>query len=298
MKLNEAVTDLLDFAINPSSRYGTGFAIDTQCGMVGKGELGLMWARSGSGKSTWVLNVAANTPEVPTAIVSMEMTPRRQAAWLTAMTQDLSFAARHIEDAIQLPDDDPRHIEVLKALTAVAPMYPDLSLEWMARPTVDELAMKIDALGEEGEKPERVFVDHMGLLSNCQDYQGYVDTAGQLHSWAVSENLAVIVLQQTGRGATEASSNVRDRNNGHVPVTLNSGVFAGETDADWVYGMYRPDRDPKFSAADLGPLEIAEYERVKGKVRLQVIKNRPLGDVCERGIELVYNYKNMRLADA
>lgn len=297
MKLTEAVADLVDFAESDQPRFGTGYAIDTQCGMVGKGELALLWARSGSGKSTWVLNVVANDPAVPTAVISMEMSPRRQAAWLTSITSNLSFQARHIESAIQLPHEDPRYLEITRALEAVGPCFPDLNLEWMSRPTVDELAMKIDMLGEEGVKPERVFIDHMGLLANCRDYSGYVDTAGQLHSWAVSENIALIVLQQTGRGATEAGRNQNDRNNGHIPVTLNSGLFAGEADADWVLGMYRPDRDPRFSNADLAPADIAEYDRVLGQVRFQVIKNRPFGATNEQGIPLRYNSHSMQLKD-
>lgn len=81
-------------------------------------------------------------------------------------------------------------------------------------------------------------------------------------------------------------------------------MYAGEADADWIYGMYRPDRDPKFkksrySFSDPADFEamVYDYERVKGITIFQVVKNRPFGDTLENGIELRYSVHTRRLEE-
>lgn len=266
--------------------------------MVGGGELALMWARSGSGKSTVTLNIVRNTPEIPTLIVNMEMTPRRQAEWLTAMTFDLGVPSRHVEDILKWGNDDDRYENVDYALKRMGEQYPDLHFWMPNRPTIPEIAYKVEDLAETGPRPTRVFIDHLTLMKGATDYSGVVATSSGLHSWAMNEGLAVYVLQQAGRYAGDG------KNYGHLPVTLNDGVFGGEADADWVFGMYRPSRDPKYlrpreSYDDLEKFHRTqmEYDRVKNLVKFQVIKNRTFGDLLESGLDLWYSPQTRRLEE-
>jgi replicative DNA helicase len=301
VSLEEAAEDFLQFVEKPGTRFGTGWSIDDACGQVGTGEMALMWARSGAGKSTWMLNIIANTPQVPTVVVNMEMTPRRQQEWLTAMTYDISVPSKDIENVLRWGPDDPHHEEVVRAFRTMHREYAGVHFLNPTHPTVEDLAVAVDDIEDStGLRPKRVFIDHLTLLADAQDYTGVCVTAGKLHSWAMREDLAVFVLQQTGRGGGQNA----ERNNGHIPIDMNSGLYGGEADADWVFGLYRPDKDPKFSKnrrSFKNPQQYwdmrDEYQKVKGIAVTQVVKNRPFGDTLESGIELQYDAHTRRFIE-
>ena len=281
------------------SRFGTGWSVDQTCGQVGLGEMALVWGRSGSSKSTWTLNVIANTPEIPTLVVNMEMKPRQQVEWLAAMSFDLATAGRDIEEVLHDPADD-RYPELNVALEVLPSRYPSLSFVSPSRPTVDDLSVVLDDVADSGvERPTRVFIDHLGLMGGANGYEGYTQLTANLHAWAMREDVALYVLQQTGRGSGDGQ-----RNDGHIPVTLSSGVYTGEQDADWVYGLYRPDRHPKFkrqrwdydNAAAYLKVQ-SELDEVRGITVMQVLKNRPFSDVLDEGIKLRYNHHTRKLEE-
>jgi hypothetical protein len=302
LDLSEAADDLLSFISRPETRFGTGWSIDDSCGQVGTGELALMWARSGSGKSTWMLNIIANTPRIPTVVFNMEMTPRRQLEWLAAMTYSkLPVPARDLESVLRAGPDDDRYDEVARSVKNTFQAYSQVHFVNPSMPGIEDLMMVVDDITDKsGVRPTRVFIDHLTLLSDTQDYSGVVRTAAKLHSTALREDIAIFCLQQTGRGG----GGQQERNNGHLPVTMNDGVYGGEADADWIFGLYRPDRNPKFSwreerfksRADYLQM-LADRESVRGLTVMQVIKNRPFGDVNESGIELWYDSHTRRLEE-
>lgn len=288
-----AVDSLIDYANTDHVRFGTGWSVDDTCGEVGTGEMALMWARSGSGKSTWYLNVIRNTPDVPTLVVNMEMTPRRQMEWLTAMTFDITTAGRDLEAVLRAGPQDDRYPEARGALEQMPDRYNHLYFVSPSRPTISDLGFLLDDIEDaSGVRPQRVFVDHMGLMGGAETgYDGYVRTSSGLHSFAMKEDIAMYVLQQVGRSGGD-----QGRNDGHLPVTFSSGLYTGEQDADWVYGLYRPDRDPKFKRSKYqfdDPEDyyqmVDKYNAVRGHVIFQVIKNRPFSEVCEDGITLIYD---------
>src|SRR3546814_18330677 len=95
------------------------------------------------------------------------------------------------------------------------------------------------------------------------------------------EGCAIYVLQQTGR-----SDGNGGRNDGHLPLTMTSGLYGGEADADWVFGMYRPERAPKYRKSRYqfdDPNDwyqmLEDREQVRGITILQVLKNRPMSDL-------------------
>lgn len=297
-----AVADLFGFAAADVPRFDTGFSLDDTCGRIGPSEFALMWARSGSGKSTWLLNVISNSPKVPTVVFNMEMSPRRQMEWLCAMSFDLEVPAREMDDVLRAGTADPRYGELVSALKAMQTRYPDLSLvSSQSAPSLVDLAMEVDAIEDKtGVRPVRVFIDHLTLLKDARNYENVTTMAAALHSWAMNEGLAVIAIQQTGRGSSDGAS----RNDGHLPVTLSSGIYAGEHDADWIWGLFRPERDPYFKKQrwdfkkEDDYLEMLHrYQQVKGIAKLQLIKNRPYGEVREQGIDLEYSAHNRRLIE-
>lgn len=296
-----AVRQLVDYANKDDVRFGTGWSIDDTCGCIGTGEMALMWARSGSGKSTWYLNNIRNTPDVPTLVVNMEMTPRRQMEWLTAMTFDLKTPGRELEEVLRWGPEDPRYVEVMSALEQMPDRYPNLHFVTPSRPRVGDLEVLLDDIDNAtGTRPQRVFIDHLGLLGGTEEgYQGFSKTTADLHSFALGNDIAVVVLQQVGRSGGDAG-----RNDGHLPITFSSGVYTGEQDADFVLGLYRPCRDPKFKKSQYqfsDPTDYwqmrDDYEKVKYTTVMQVIKNRPFGDVLEEGIELTYDPHSRRLIE-
>lgn len=299
--VGEAGDDLLRYSQEEHTRFGTGWSIDDTCGMVGAGELALWVARSGSGKSTAYLNIIRNTPEVPTVVFNMEMTARRQIEWLLAMTWDLETPSRYIEDVLRAGADDSRYAELTYALDGLSEQYPNLHFVTPARPTVDELGYVLEDIADQtGVAPVRVFVDHLTLMAGAEDgYQGVIRASSGLHSLAIRANVGLYAIQQTGRNDGQGG-----RNDGHLPVTISSGLYGGEADADWVLGMYRPERDPRFKKSRFQFSEPNDYyqmmddlEKVRGLTLIQVVKNRPFGDLHEDGIEVWYDQHNRRLSE-
>ncbi|MGZ4552801.1 MAG: hypothetical protein ACXVXQ_04785, partial [Mycobacteriaceae bacterium] len=168
-------------------------------------------------------------------------------------------------------------------------------------PTVSDLQRHVDTIeADTGIRPTRIMLDHLSLMYGARDYEGVSRTAAELHSWAMDDDLALIVAQQTGRGGNEQGQ----RNDGHIPVTLSSGLYAGEHDADWIWGVWRPERNPKFRKAEQDFKNAddfhqsrAEHSRVKGLTRFAVIKNRPTGALLEDGIDLWWDKDTRRLEE-
>ena len=294
-----AVAQLLDYSHEDHARFRTGWSLDDTCGTVGTGEMALMWARSSAGKSTWYLNVIRNSPDVPTLVVNMEMTPRRQVDWLVPMTFDLETPGRYLEEVLRQPDH-PNYDEARFSCEQLAEVYQCLHFVQPSRPRVDDLRVLLDDIEDStGTRPKRVFVDHLTLMDGTEDYRGVVTTTADLHSWALADDIALYVLQQVGRGGGD-----QGRNDGHLPITFSSGVYGGEADADWIYGLYRPDRDPRFKRNEHSFSDRLEwfamrdqYDKVRGQTILQVIKNRPFSEVCEDGITLTYDAHSRRLSE-
>lgn len=299
----DALADLDRYVSTPHNRFGTGWSVDDTCGELGTGELALMWARSGSGKSTWMLNVVRATPQVPTLIVNMEMTARRQSEWLMAMTFDLETPARDIEQVLRAGPDDGRYDELKYAEHQMSTTYPHLYFASPSRPTITDLAILLDDIEDQfGVRPRRLFLDHLGLMAGAEEgYAGYTRNAAGLKALCLREELAAYVLQQTGRTGGDQGQ----RSDGHLPINFTSGVFGGEADADMVLGLYRPSRNPKYKKSRHDFAEeyqyhemLFEYERLRNLVIMQVLKNRVTGDILEQGVELTYDAHSRRLNES
>ena len=304
MDVTEAGDAFWEFVASDIPRFPTGYSLDDTCGMIAQRELGLMLARSAVGKSTWMLNVIRASQDVPTVVFNMEMSARMQFEWLVAMTfcEDLNISADDLESVARNPRD-PRHEALVTTRRAMHYRYPALNFEQFDEsPTVDSLARLVDAIEQKrGIRPQRVFIDHLSLMKGCRDYEGLTRTGALLHTWAMEDDLAVIAIQQAGRtGGSDGG-----RNDGHVPTTISSGVYGGEDAADWIWGMYQPQKDPKFAklsqrfGMEVKKYEalMLEYEEVRGVTRLQVVKNRMNGNTDLTGVKLRYDRRTRQLRE-
>jgi hypothetical protein len=296
----DAVSDLWRFIEEPGTRFGTGWSIDETCGQVGTGELALVIARSGSGKSTWFLNIIANTPKVPTLVMNMEMQPRIQALWLTAMTFPMTAWAREMEDIMRAGPEDARWHEVHNALAEFPEVYPNLHFVMPNRPNVADIPIILDDIADAtGVRPKRVFIDHMKFLAGSErGFDGYTQISSKTKEVAMESDCAIYLLQQTKRGEGQG-----EPNDGHLPVKFGSGMYGGEEDADWMFGLFRPERDPRFrkTPEQVGYEKWAELgiqrAAVKDQLRCQVIKNRVFSELQEDGIVLHYNPQSRKLTE-
>lgn len=293
MSLRDAAKGLRERAAQHREKFPTGFTIDQRCGVVKGGELALLWARTGAGKTTTLFNIVANTPEIPTLIFNLEMSDEQVLSWLATMTvPDLSVGAKDVDDVLEDPEH-PAYDELQAAIDQTVETYPYLSLSQPARPNLGELARIVD---ENPDRPKRVFIDHLGLLQDANSYEATMQATAALKRWALNKDMALFVVQQTGRGGDDKA-----KNDGHLPVTLSSGLFAGEHDADWIFGLYRPDRDPalhkELEDIDKDEKRMDKLASVKGLVHLQVVKNRQNGILCETGVVMRYDPDTRRYVE-
>lgn len=284
---------LLRKAAKGGERYPLGYSYDVSHGQIGAGELGFILARTGVGKSTFVVNMLARTAEVPTVFFSLEMGPEQVFAWLVSCTFNLSIPAKEMESVLNPENEDPRMAEAVVACRRFAELYPHLWIVDPPRRAIPDFVSTVDAIWDDvGVRPLRVVIDHLTLMKDAQDYAGVGMTAMELHRWARGDRLAILCLQQSPRGAGDGKT----RNDGHLPPKRASGVFAGEDAADWIWGLYQPALDPKYDTAlaQMG----AEYSKVRNVTKLNLVKNRATGEENHLGITLVYDPHSHRLTEA
>ena len=268
----------------PPRTIGTGWPIDRICGTMEPQQLALLWARTSAGKTTILCNWVWNTP-VPTVFVTLEMPPQVITEWLLTISGKLTVPARELREVLA-DRDDPRYQQTVAELREVRREFPPIWIVPARAPTVADLHDIVDRIEMEIDQHiDRVMIDHLGLMAHGRDYTGVATTASELRQFAEDTDRLVIAAQQTGRTAYNGTT--YGRNDGHLPVSLSSGLFAGEHDADWIYGAWRPERNP-----DLGPESRAA---VKGITRFSVVKNRRHGTIHLEGISLRYNPRTRQL---
>lgn len=293
MSLQEAAKSLRERANLHLARYPTGFSgIDERCGVPKAGELSLFWARTGTGKTTLLLNMVTAYPNIPTILFNLEMGEGAVLSWLTAMTQpDMPVQAQDMEDVLGNPDHS-SYMAVQDALDSTVDMFPHLHVLQPTRPNVHNLAEMVQEISDEdGHRGHRVLIDHLGLLEGVSSYEATLEATSTLKYWAKEMDLGLMVLQQTGRAGDAVG-----KNDGHLPVTISSGLYAGEHDADYIYGFYRPEMDPALHKEVDDPVKdqqrLDRLAAVRGQGRLQLVKNRPTGLVNMEGIVLHYNQRS------
>jgi len=261
--LDQIKGDLYRWATSDIVRVPLGydfFDSRTQGGMA-PGQVMIFLARTGVGKTWFLLNVAANNPSTPTVFFSLEMHGRYIMSRLAGLFTNT--ATKVVEEQAQTGAS-----ELVDLTSESLPLLaiedePDLGLGDMGE-LLDEYTERM------GRQPRLVLIDYLELISTFGDTQmDSVQGMGRaLKNFARERDVALIVLHQVKRG---------DANAGHKPLDLTDGKFGGEESADYVLGMYKPNLNPALGQQ--------LREQMEDDVRLQFLKTRTGGGIHPDGVQ-------------
>jgi replicative DNA helicase len=272
-------TDLFEeYALDSRSRISSGYAcLDKQMrgGGLAPGDLMMVIGRTEVGKTFFALNLIANMAQHGVLFLSLEMTVPQVWSRLACMRFGLDPWA--LEGGLKAGSKESR-----KWLERYAEEYPSL---WVYKPTkvegagFDDFSKAVHDYEEHmGERPRIVALDFLGLARrdaySGAEQQRIPRLATEAERWADAEQVSLLLLHQTGR-ANEGDPT--RRNHGHIPLTLEDAMYGGEQHADYMLGLYRPEREPPPSrdSDDEEYLEWAErVQEAKDKVYVQLLKNR------------------------
>lgn len=261
--LQDVKADLYQWATSDIVRVPLGFEFfdsRTQGGMA-PGEVMIFLARTGVGKTWFLLNVAANNPTTPAVYFSLEMQKRYTMLRLAGMLTNT-----------------PTNVVEQQAKTGHSPCVEEVPARLPHLAVVDEPALGLGDMGElldeyadeMGRRPRLVLIDYLELIQTYGESQmDSVQGMGRaLKNFARENDVALIVLHQVKRG---------DQNNGHKPLDLTDGKFGGEESADYVLGMYKPANNPALGQQ--------LREQMEDDLRLQFLKTRTGGGIHPDGVK-------------
>lgn len=254
--LSEQIESLREYSANPAQRIRTGWGpLDQLVGGPAPGEVFMILGRSYSGKSIVAQNIIVNNKQHASILFSLEMPTPQAVGRMYSMwsgTPNKEFQAMVEEGRI------PQHID-------------DMEQDFPLHRIVDDAALSLGGMSEYlqafydsyGTRPEFVVIDYLELIGGAKKSgEGWIGTevtAASLKDWAKNEEMRVFVVHQT---------NLREEP--WKPPTETSARGAGYTEADYVIGIWQPGRDPD--------LDYMDYQSLKGKLSVNVLKNRAFGD--------------------
>jgi replicative DNA helicase len=274
--LSDIKAEALEWASSAHPRVGTGYSFfDKRTnGGIAEGEVALFIARSSVGKTAFAVNVCENNRDVPTVFMSLEMHARFVLQRLTAV--HLGMSTRKVEDLARAGDDRP--------LQQTVEEFPLLGIADRPAMGFKEMGIALNEAAEHtGEKPRLVVVDFMELIGGVASLEavGQVDkTARKAKDFAREHDIALLMLHQVGRGSGQE---------GHLPLSMNSGRFGGEVSADYMLGAYRPCLEPGIGQQ--------EYMRLRDQYMLQFLKTRGGSEIHPSGVRHYYEPESMRITE-
>lgn len=233
--------------------------------------------RTAVGKTTLALNMLVNATLQghSTGIVTLEMSAEEVA--LRALSILNGWSLDKTEEVVKSPDP----ALLAESLTK----FHSLSIADQPRPSWDQIGEWVESLEN---RPRLVLLDHLKLMARYGYPRGEVERVQQLaedaKKFAKDADVALLVLHQVGRQSEQGGQ----RNHGDEALTMESGFYGGEQDADVIFGMYREDRNPELDAV--------EREAVRGQVTLQLIKNR-YGPDKPDGWKLKWQHPTFRIVE-
>lgn len=268
--------ELARWATSDIVRVPTGYSFfdDRTQGGLAPGQLMIMLARTGVGKTWFLTSVAGNNPKVPTVFFSLEMHGRyileRLASSLTdtpTKSIEVTLRSRGRSHAVD------QAVEALPLL--MIEDEPDIGLDDMA----GSLALYDETYGQ---PPRLILIDYLELIRSFGQSQMAVvqELARGLKNFAREHDVAVICLHQVKRG---------DANNGHKPLGMTDGKFGSEESADYVLGMYKPSLNPDITQE--------MREAMDNDIRLQFLKTRTGGGIHPDGVQHLWNAESGRISE-
>lgn len=180
-------------------------------------------AKTGTGKSILLANIAYYTRDIPAMFITLEMTKAETYNRLRRITRfhDPTLDERGIWDK-----------------------YPLLGLVDQNRLAPDDFSILMEEFAEErGERPQLVFVDYLGYYARGMRgkdmYERNTNAVMQLKEVSKEHEVHTIVPSQVNRVMKEGD-----------PITLESGRDSGaiEETSDFMFGIYRPHMAVRDSA--------------------------------------------------
>lgn len=180
------------------------------------GQIAIPLAKTGTGKSCFLVNVAHNTRSRRVLFLSLELT----AVELFGMLRRVHF-----------------FWNPLSVITDMASDYPNLRIVDENRLREQDIATLIAEYTEDvGQPPELLVVDYLGYYSRAfhgDSYSRTSDAVMQLKAEAKKHDVAIIAPHQVNRGAKDGTPMEAD-------AARDSGVV--EETGDFVLSLYRPDQ--------------------------------------------------------
>ena len=274
--LPEVRDELYQWATSDVVRVPMGYRFfdDRTQGGMAPGQAMILLARTGVGKTWWLINVAVNNPNVPTVFFSLEMDARYILGRVAST--NTGQATNRIENTM-------RDIGTSPAVDSTCDDLPLLYIEDTPDIGLADMSQVLDDYRDRTGSPARlVLVDYLELVRNwgTTQMENVQSMARAMKVFAREHDVALVVLHQVKRG---------DSNAGHRPLDLTDGKFGGEESADYVLGLYKPSLNPAISQ------ELRE--RLDSDIRLQFLKTRTGGGIHPDGVRHHWNPDTGRIAE-
>ena len=237
----ETLTNLQKISGPDADKYKgipTGFRLlDTVLTGLGRGDLIILAARPGMGKTSFALNIAtrvAMQQKVPVAIFSLEMTCEQLTDRILSSTAGIDSQAFRTG---RLNNSDWNDFANATSLLYNVPIYMDDS----SGISVPEIKAKIRTINQDPKKEKigLVIIDYLQLMQSAKRTESRVqeisDITRNLKIMAKELNVPVIALSQLSRAAEKTAG--RSDHRPQLSDLRDSGSI--EQDADIVLFLYR-----------------------------------------------------------
>lgn len=288
--LEESAAELTEWASGDSPRIRLGFPVidDKTQGGPAPGELVMVLARSGVGKTSIGCNIARNVRGTPTVFFSLEMASRMLL---------LRMASINTNTPTYVVEQQLRYQGRSRPVDSTVEQFPLLSICDDPAMSIKGMGNYLDAAEEEwGEPAKLVIIDYLELIKaplGTGEGVATVDTVSRkLKDFARERDCVVVVLHQLSMGASKSKKTPGGKGNevdhGHLPVGRLDAKFGGDVAADYTLGIYRPALDPALEHNDRVALEDV--------IKVQFLKSRGGSELDFWGEAYHYDTESLRIS--
>lgn len=235
---------------DPGFRFGFE-KFDSMCGGFRPGELNIIAARPGVGKTAFAINLALKATQAGKKVlfISLEMSALAMGSRSASM---LAGVPSQMIKNPNLIDEEKRDAFLERFVSAQRNYHKNLSENFRLLTkleTIDVLPMKLKQYQMEGFKPDFIFVDYLGLLNSNSKHQNrereVSHFTGLMKRLSLSEDICFVALSQLNRSLENKEIPIP-----HLHHLRDSGSV--EQDADRVIMLYdEAKHDPQIMNQDL-----------------------------------------------
>jgi len=273
--LSSTVKEYVTWATSDHPRVGTGLPIlDSRTnGGAAAGEVILFQARSQVGKTAVAGNVICHNKGLPTVMFSLEMHGRYIAKRLAAIYNQVGTG--DLERELQTTGRS-------AALAKLVEDFPYLAIVDKPALSIRDMGAALDVIEDVwGQKVGLIVVDYLELIGGTPSLNAVEKVDGvarKFKDFTRERDAASLLLHQVGRGEGGA---------GAEPLSLESGRYGGETQADYVLGAYRPCLRKGITQA--------EYMDERWHIYFQFLKTRGGDEIHPAGELYEFNPFTLRI---